>query len=113
MPNSDPVPRPIKKSEYKIYFESRGAERGWKDLLATRRSDLVGAWEFLTKTPCVTTLLSYRLKGELSAVERGGITRACWQLKLNARDGARIWYFVEGNEVHLIAVHTSHPNQTQ
>jgi hypothetical protein len=110
---SERVHRPIGKSEYKIFYASRSAERGWIDLLATRRSDLVVAWEFLTKTPLETTPLSYRLRGELANVNRDGVKHDCWQLKLNARDGARIWYYVYSREVHLIEVHTHHPHQTR
>jgi hypothetical protein len=107
------VPRPTKKSEYKIYFDSRSAERGWSDLLATRRSALADAWEFLTKTPLETTPLSYRLKGELAIVIRNGTAHECWQLKINAKDGVRIWYYVANDEVQLIRVETKHPNETK
>jgi len=36
-----------------------------------------------------------------------------WQLKLNHRDGARIWFYVIGNEVRLELIFTGHPNETQ
>jgi hypothetical protein len=36
-----------------------------------------------------------------------------WQLKLNHRDGARIWFYVVGNVVHLEKVFAAHPNTTK
>ncbi len=47
------VARPRKKSEYRIVFAERSAEKGWRDLVATTRNAVTDAWDFLTKTPTV------------------------------------------------------------
>lgn len=112
MAKDQPVSRPTKKSEYKIYFSSNSALKGWDSLKATRRNDLVAAWEYLTKTPLQDTPYAYQLKGELSQVIRNGISHDLRQLKLSQRDGARIWYYVVDQNVYLVEVHTSHPKQT-
>lgn len=105
--------RPTRKTEYKIYFATNSAEKGWRDLQAVRLNDLVQAWEFLTMNPLAETPLSCRLKGELSKVSRNGEVHDRWQLKLSATHSARIWYFVQGQKVFLEAVHTKHPNETK
>jgi hypothetical protein len=46
-------------------------------------------------------------------VVRDGESHERWQLKLNSRDGARIWFFVVGREVRLERVFTGHPNETK
>lgn len=74
---------------------------------------MVNVWEFLSSTPLAKTILTYPLKGELGVVSRGGEKYELWQIKLNPRDGARIWYFVIGKTVYLEQVHTSHPNETK
>lgn len=109
----DPVPRPTKKSEHKIYFATTQAEKGWRDLTAVRRNDLVTAWEYLTKTPLLDTPYSHQLRGELDSVIRDGKTYDCRQLKLSLKDGARIWYYVDELQVHIIKVFTAHPNMTK
>lgn len=48
-PKPRPVPRPLKRAEYPIEFAGRQAEKGWQDLLATTRSAVVNAWDFLTR----------------------------------------------------------------
>lgn len=107
------VPRPNKKSEFKIYFVTRQAEKGWNDLLATRRNDLVDAWHFLSSNPFESTPLSYRLKGQLSKVSYQGVEYDRWQLKFSLKHGSRIWYWVDGDSVYIENVFTSHPNQTK
>lgn len=74
---------------------------------------MVDVWEFLTSTPLQKTIASYPLHGAMGDVTKDGVTHVRWQLKLNIRDGARIWYFVSGKRVYLEQVHTSHPNQTK
>ena len=113
MASKESVARPLKKSEYTIVFATKQAEKGWQDLLATRRNDLVEAWHFLTSTPLQQTPLSYRLRDTLGTVTRDGVEHDRWQLKLSLKDGARIWYFVVQKTVFLEQVHTSHPNQTK
>lgn len=70
-------------------------------------------WDFLTANPLQKSALNYPLKGSEGLVTKDGIRHVRWQLKLNLRDGARIWYFVLGDKVYLEQVHTSHPNQTK
>lgn len=112
MTTEDSVPRPRGRSEYQIYFDSSRARKGWSNLLAVRRSDLVSAWEFLTQHPETVSPVSYPLQDRLSSLVRGGVTHTRWQLKLSATHGARIWCFVEGRSVYLERVFTSHPNET-
>jgi hypothetical protein len=106
------VERPQRKSEFSIFFGSSHARKGWNDLLAGRRSDLVEAWEYLTHRPQEVTALSHPLRGSLSTVVREGVSHTRWQLKLSKTHGARIWYYVDGSSVNLEKVHTSHPVDT-
>lgn len=107
------VHRPVKKSEYTIQFASTNAQRGWRDLEATRRNSLVDAWDFLTRTPLQVRPTNYPLKGELGTVVRMGVPHERWQHKPSRGDGARIWFYVVGQVVYLEQVHTSHPNETK
>lgn len=107
------VPRPARKTEFTILFATREAKVGWRDLLAVRRNALVDAWEFLTRNPLERTALNGPLRDDLATIVRDGETREVWQLKLNHRDGARIWFYVVGNVVYLEQVFTAHPNQTK
>ena len=109
----DPVPRPLKKSEYKIYFESSKVKKAWVDLLAVRRSDLSDAWEVLTRNPLTVTPLSQPMRGDFGLLVANGTSHQRWQLKLSATDGSRIWYFVEGKDVFIERIFTAHPNETK
>lgn len=113
MAKKSPVSRPVKKSEYEILFASSQAAKGWRDLVATRRNAMADAWDFLTRTPTVVTPTNYRLRGELATVTYQGATYDRWQHKPSIRDGARIWFFVDGRTVLLEDVHTAHPNETK
>ena len=113
MASEEPVHRPTKKSEFTIVFATSQAKKGWQDLVATRRNNLIDTWHFLTETPLQETPLSYRLRDTLGIVTRAGSEHARWQRKLSLSDGARIWYFVVGQTVYLEQVHTTHPNQTK
>jgi hypothetical protein len=107
------VSRPKGKAEYSIFFATNQATKGWADLLATRRNDLIEAWEFLTANPLRRTPLSYPLQEKLALVKRSGEEHSLWQLKLSKTHGARIWYYVTDGKVMIEAVHTAHPNQTK
>lgn len=113
MATKDSVPRPPRKSDYAIVFLTRHASTGWHDLVAVRRNAVVDAWETLTTAPLERTLLNGPLQGSLALVVRDGESHERWQLKLNSRDGARIWFFVVGREVRLERVFTGHPNETK
>ena len=65
----------------------------------------------LTRHPDTSTPTNYRLKGELATVTHANRTHARWQHKLAG--GARIWFYIDGQTVNLIAVHTRHPNETK
>lgn len=71
------------------------------------------AWDFLTRTPLQTTPTTYRLKGELGTVLRGGTAHERWQHKPTAKGTARIWFYVDERTVYLEQIHTSRPNQTK
>jgi hypothetical protein len=114
VPKNAPVSRPTKKSEYTICFASVSAQRGWRDLAATIRGPLADSWDFLTRTPIERTPTNYPLKGEeLGTITRGGKSYVRWQHKPTAQGDARIWFYVDGQEVFLEQVHTKHPNQTK
>lgn len=105
------VERPTRKGEFRIEFASREARVGWDALNATQKNSLVDAWEVLTVHPLVATPTTHPLRGSLAVVVRDGASFARWQYEL--RNGARIWYYVDGSTVHLEQVHTHHPNQTK
>ena len=105
------VPRPLRKSEFTIVFATNQATKGWTDLLATQRNAVVNAWEYLTSHPDEETTRNHKLKGELARVTHKGATYDRWQHELN--NGARIWFYIDGRTVHLVDVHTNHPNQTK
>lgn len=110
-PKPRPVPRPLKRAEYRIEFASRQAEKGWQDLLATTRSAVVEAWDFLTRTPLESSPRNHTMRGELAIVVRDDRTHERWQHELPG--GARIWFYVDDGTVHLVDVFTAHPNQTK
>lgn len=105
------VPRPLKKAEYTIVFATREAQAGWRDVLATQRNAVVDAWDFLTRHPLASSPSNYQLKGELSTLSHAGAVHERWQYKLTG--GARIWFYVDGQNVYLIDVHTRRPNETK
>lgn len=112
MSNEAPgVSRPRKRAEYEIRFATRQAEKGWHDLLATTRNAVVDAWDFLTRTPDDVSGKNHPLKGELATVSREGNPFDRWQHELPG--GAKIWFYIDGQVVHLVEVHTRHPNQTK
>lgn len=113
MVKDDLVARPTKKSEYTLRFASVGAQKGWRDLVATTRNSMVDAWDFLTRTPMQVTLANYPLKGELGTITRDGKAHERWQHKPTLRGDARIWFYVEGRDVLIEQVHTHHPNATK
>ena len=110
-PKLRPVQRPTKRAEYRIEFASRQAEKGWQDLLATTRSAVVDAWDFLTRTPQESSPRNHMMRGELATLSRDGRTHERWQHDLPG--GARIWFYLEDGTVHLVDVFTAHPNQTK
>jgi len=110
------VPRPLKKAEYEIVFATRDAQSGWTDLRATTANTLADAWDALTHDPKDVSPKCHPLKGDLATVTHAGSTHERWQYELPG--GARIWYYVtEGGKtagtVHLIKMHTHHPNETK
>lgn len=113
MAKGEKVERPTKKSEFDIWFATTQAARGWNDLKATTRNSLVDTWDFLTRTPMVSTPTNYRLKGELGMVKRDGSTHERWQHKPTAKGDARIWFYTVGHNVYIEQVHTKHPNETK
>lgn len=113
MGKDDFVARPTKKTEYTIRFASVGARKGWRDLAATIRNPMADSWDFLTKTPTERTATNYPLRGELGFVQRDGKNLERWQHKPTAHGDARIWFYVDGQDVFLEQVHTHHPNATK
>lgn len=113
MAKENVVPRPPKKSEYEIRFATAGAQKGWRDLVATIRNPMADVWDFLTATPLTRTPTNYPLRDHLATVQRAGKTHERWQHKPTLKGTARIWFYVEGRTVYLEQVHTSHPNVTK
>ncbi|SDS81231.1 hypothetical protein SAMN04489834_2204 [Microterricola viridarii] len=113
MAKDELVARPIKKTEYTIRFASTGAQKGWRDLVAMIRNPMTDVWDFLTKTPTARTPTNYPLRGNLEFIQRGGKSHARWQHKPTAKGDARIWFYVDGQDVFLEQVHTHHPNATK
>ena len=111
MAKGEQVTRPLKKSEYKILFGSADSHKGWQDLLATQRTQLVDAWTQLTTEPLVLMQRIHPLKGGLGTVTRNGVDYVQRQIEL--AQGARIWFYVDGMTVVIVKVHTRHPNQTK
>ena len=107
------VERPTKKSEYTLQFASNQARKGWTDLVATHRNAMTETWDYLTRNPMLVSPRNYRLKGELAIVTRDGVDHERWQHKPTLHGSARVWFYVEGQVVHLEAVHTAHPNETK
>lgn len=105
------VSRPIKKAEYTIVFGTRQAEKGWTDLKAAQLNAVVDAWDFLTRTPRERLPKNLPLKGDLATVTHKGQVQERWQHELS--NGARLWFYVDGQTVVLIDCHTHHPNETK
>jgi len=110
-PKRTTVARPTRSTEYALVFGTRQAEKSWQDLLATQRNALVDAWDFLTRTPLERLPGNHRLRGSLSSITRDGVEFEQWQYELAG--GARLWFYVTGQTVMLVQVHTRHPNQTK
>ncbi|MGC0141832.1 hypothetical protein [Pseudactinotalea sp. Z1732] len=113
MPKETVVPRPPKKSEYVLKYATKQSEKGWRDLVATIRNPMSETWDFLTRTPLMTTPTNYELKGPLALITRGGQTFQRWQHKPTLKGTARVWFYVDGSTVYLEQVHTAHPNETK
>jgi hypothetical protein len=111
--NKNIVPRPTRKNEFEIYFDSTKLSKSWMDLRATQLTNLVGAWEFLTTSPLQRTPLSYPIRNNVAPIVRNGKSFDRWQLKLSQTDGSRIWYFVDGQSVFIERIFTAHPNETK
>ena len=114
-----PVPRPIKGTEYEIFFGSAAAQRGWTDLKASAKNALADAFDYLTAHPAkYDPDRCYRLRGDLETVLVNGEALPQWQYKVT--DGARLWYAVhepnakakEPGRVYITRAATGHPNET-
>ncbi|WIB15389.1 hypothetical protein DEJ34_14830 [Curtobacterium sp. MCPF17_050] len=107
------MPRPVRTDEYTIVLATRSAEQGWRDLVATQRNAVVAAWERLATDPLTEDLTCHALRGALGSVAYLG--RSWVRRQLELKRGARVWFVVDPEErvVHLLDVHTRHPNQTK
>lgn len=108
------VERPTKRTEYRIAFATQQAQKGWRDLRATKLNALTDAWDALTHDPVRNDQTCHPLKGDLADVTVAGVAHVRRQYELTG--GARLWYYVtEGapGTVHLLDVHTHHPNATK
>ena len=114
MAKDQAVERPTKRTEHRIVFATRQAEKGWRDLRATALSALADAWDALTREPEASTPTCHPLKDDLGTVAVGGVAYVRRQYELPG--GARLWYYVtlgRPGTVHLIDAHTHHPNATK
>jgi hypothetical protein len=111
---SEPIARPTKRTEFQIVAESSQAEKGWRDINATARNALADAWDSLTQNPLRNDGICHPLKGRLGVINVGGVSHTQRQFELTG--GARIWYYVTDGTpgvVHVVNVHTHHPNATK
>ena len=114
----DDVPRPYRKTDYRIRFTNREAAKGWRDLVATARNSAATAWDFLTVSPTERGTTCYPLSQDLEHVIIHGKAYVRWQYK--PTNGGRIWYAVlpadKGDKLAgIVAVErvtTGHPNET-
>ena len=110
-PKKSPVPRPLRRSEYRIEFGTSNAQKGWTDVLATQRNAVVAAWERLAADPLADDTTCHGMKGDLEFITHAGTTYRRRQYELS--NGARIWFYVRDRTVVLTDVHTHHPNATK
>ena len=113
------VPRPVKGTEYEIFFGNTAAERGWTDLKASAKNALADAHDYLTAHPGqYDSDRCYQLRGDLSTALVDGVALPQWQYKVT--DGARLWYAVDEpnakakkpGRVYITKAATGHPNET-
>jgi hypothetical protein len=89
MSHGGDVERPYRKSDYRIRFATREAQKGWTDLVATLRNAAVDAWEFLTSSPTDEDgRCCYPLKGDLGTVVIAGETKV-WSGSNESRPATR------------------------
>lgn len=107
------MPRPLRTTEHTILLANRAAEQGWRDVVATQRNAVAAAWDRLTTDPLTEDLACHALRGELGVVTHSG--RQWVRRQFELKRGARIWFTVdeETRTVHVLAVHTHHPNATK
>lgn len=110
--------RPVKSDEYRIVLVSNSAVKGWRDICNQRPNLLADSFDFLSTTPKVRTPTNYPLRGkQLGTVVREGQSHEQWQHKPSDTWDPRIWFYVteEGKKktVHIVDVHTNHPNATK
>lgn len=115
---NDVVPRPLRKSEYRIEFATSEAASGWRDLCNRRRNAAVEAWDILTTHPMDENENLYALKGDLRLIEYNGQDFIRFQYKVNYSE--RIWYYVmpdmtgkNQGVVRLERVSAKHPKETE
>lgn len=118
MPKSSDARRPLKTSEYRIVLASVSAIKGWRDICSQRPNALADSFDFLSTTPKAHTPTNYPLKGkQLGTVVRDGVHHDQWQHKPSATWDPRIWFYVTESDkekiVHIVEVHTNHPNETK
>ena len=116
-----PVPRPLKRTEWEIFFDTRDDQKGWTDLLATARNATTEAWNTLTCDPLTETARLYQLKADFAYLTRNGRTYARYQYKVTG--GGRIWFYVDptpkgsraksAGRVFLERCDTAHPKETE
>lgn len=107
------MPRPLRTTEYTILLANRAAEQGWRDVVATQRNTVAAAWDRLTTDPLTEDLGCHALRGTLGVVTHSG--RQWVRRQFELKRGARIWFTVDEDTrtVHVLAVHTHHPNATK
>ncbi len=109
------VRRPKRKSEWKLLYADRAAEKGWVDLCATQLGLCRTLYDRLELDPTAVDNpdKQHPLKGSLSAVIVNGQTVPQWQYELS--NGARVWYAIDkaNQTVHFTRCATTHPNETK
>lgn len=114
VPKDVQVERPTKRTEHRLVFATQQAQKGWRDLRATKLNALADAWDALTRDPVRNDPTCHPLKGDLATVTVHGVDHVRRPYELPG--GARLWYYVTSGApgtVHVLDVHTHHPNATK
>lgn len=109
------VARPRRRSDWRMLYADRSAEKGWRDLCAAQPGPSRALFDRLEVDPTSVDNpdRQHQLKGSLATVTVGGTTLPQWQFELGG--GARVWCAVDVKRrtVHFTRCATAHPNETK
>lgn len=73
VPKDVQVERTTKRTEHRLVFATHQAQKGWRDLRATKLNALADAWDALTREPVRNDPICHPLKGDLATVTVHGV----------------------------------------